>query len=78
MTEQNTLLVSGVVGAAVGVAVGFMFFTARGQAWRQDAEANLDVLVREAEHLMSTLGQVRQGIAELRSGPAPAGWPRTA
>jgi len=78
VSVQNTLIAGGVVGAAVGVAVSFIFFTEQGRAWREEAQANLDQLAREAEKLLGAVDQVRHGVAELRSGGGQAGWQRTA
>ena len=75
MTDQRTLIAGGVVGAALGIAVSFMYFTEAGRAWRQEIEQNLDSLTREAEKLLGAVDQVRTGVAELRSGQ---GWQRTA
>jgi gas vesicle protein len=74
---QNTLIAGGILGALAGVAVSFMFFTDQGRAWREEAQANLDSLAREAEKLLAAVDQVRSGVAELRSG-AQTGWQRTA
>jgi gas vesicle protein len=74
---QNTLIAGSIVGAVVGAAVSFMFFTEQGRAWREEAQGNLDSLAREAEKLLSAVDQVRSGVAELRSG-AQTGWQRTA
>jgi gas vesicle protein len=73
---QNTLIAGGVVGAAVGVALSYMFFTEQGREWREHAEQNLDSLAREAEKLLGAVEQVRSGVAELRGGQA--GWQRSA
>lgn len=75
MSVQNTLIAGGVVGAALGVAVSYIFFTEQGRRWRMDAEANLDSLAREAEKFLGAMEQVRQGVAELRGETA---WQRTA
>jgi gas vesicle protein len=74
---QNTLIAGSILGALAGVAVSFMFFTDQGRAWREEAQANLDSLAREAEKLLTAVDQVRSGVAELRSG-AQTGWQRTA
>jgi gas vesicle protein len=74
---QNTLIAGGVIGAIVGVAVSFMFFTEQGRAWREEAQGNLDSLAREAEKLLAAVDQVRTGVNELRAG-AQTGWQRTA
>ena len=76
MSVQNTLIAGGVVGAALGVAVSYMFFTEEGREWRLQAEQNLDALAREAEKLLGAMEQVRSGVAELRGGQGA--WQRTA
>ena len=73
---QKTLIAGGVVGAALGVAVSFMFFTEQGREWREQAERNLDSLAREAEKLLGAVEQVRTGVAELRGGQGA--WQRSA
>ena len=89
MNVQRTLIAGSMVGAVVGAAVSFMFFTDQGRAWREEAQGNLDFaalqrpvqrldsLAREAEKLLAAVDQVRTGVAELRSG-AQSGWQRTA
>lgn len=79
MSVQNTLIAGGVVGAAVGVALTYMFFTEQGRVWREEAQANLDTLAREAEKLLTAVDQVRHGVAELRgSATGQSEWSRTA
>jgi gas vesicle protein len=78
VSVQNTLITGGVVGAAMGVAFSYLFFTEQGRVWRADAEANLDTLAREAEKLLTAVDQVRHGVAELRGTTGQAEWSRTA
>jgi len=73
---QNVLIAGGVLGALVGVSLSFLYFTDQGRAWRAHAEANLDQLAREAEKLLGAVEQVRNGVAELRTGRDT--WQRTA
>jgi gas vesicle protein len=75
VSVQNTLIAGGMVGAALGVAVSYMFFTEQGRQWRMEAEANLDALAREAERFLGAFEQVQKGVAELRGQTA---WQRTA
>lgn len=76
MNDRNTLLAGSIAGALVGVAVSFLYFTDQGRALRARAEANLDVLAREAEKLFGAVEQVRSGVAELRTGKDS--WQRSA
>lgn len=77
MSERNLLIIGGIVGALVGVATSYMLFTEEGRQWRVEAERNLSGLIEEAERLLSAADQVRQSVAELRTG-ARTGWPRPA
>ena len=77
MTERNVLIFGGIVGALTGVAVGYMFFTPGGQRWRVQVERNLTTFMQEAERLLSAADQVRQSVAELKTG-AQSGYPRPA
>ena len=76
MTERQMVIAGGVVGALVGMAASYMFFTPSGQRWRVQAERNLTTFMQEAERLLSAADQVRQSVAEIRGGQA--GWPRSA
>ena len=76
MTERSIVIVGGVVGALAGIASAYMFFTPNGQRWRVGAEKNLTTFLQEAERLLSAADQVRQSVAELRSGQS--GWARSA
>lgn len=78
MSVQNTLIAGGIVGAVVGVAASYMFFTDEGRRWREQAEANFDALAKEAERFLTAVDQVRTGVSELRGTTAQAGWQRTA
>ena len=60
MNDRTTLMAGSVVGALIGVAVSFLYFTESGRYWRQQAEANLDSLAREAEKLLGAVDQVRE------------------
>jgi gas vesicle protein len=80
VTEQNTVILGALVGAFAGAAVGYMYFTDNGRQWRESAERNFATIAQEAERLMTSVDQVRQGVAELRGNAANAaqGWSRTA
>lgn len=76
MNDRQIVIAGGVVGALAGMAAGYMFFTPGGQRWRVDAERNLTTFMQEAERLLSAADQVRQSVAEIRSGQT--GWAKTA
>jgi gas vesicle protein len=77
VNDRNVMIAGSVLGALVGVAVGYLFVTEDGRRWREQAEGNFSGLIQEAERLLSAADQVRQSVAELR-GSAKAGWPRSA
>ena len=76
MNDRQIVIAGGIVGALAGMAAGYMFFTPGGQRWRVDAERNLTTFMQEAERLLSAADQVRQSVAEIRSGQT--GWAKTA
>lgn len=76
MSDRGTLITGGVLGAAIGVAVSYMYFTEEGRAWRSRAEESLASLAQEADKILGAVDQVRHGMAEIRGGQG--NWPRTA
>jgi hypothetical protein len=76
VNDRQVVVAGGIVGALAGMAAGYMFFTPGGQRWRVDAERNLTTFIQEAERLLSAADQVRQSVAEIRSGQT--GWAKTA
>jgi hypothetical protein len=76
VNDRQVVVAGGIVGALAGMTAGYMFFTPGGQRWRVDAERNLTTFIQEAERLLSAADQVRQSVAEIRSGQT--GWAKTA
>ena len=79
MSERSTLIWSAMVGAAVGVGVGYLLFTERGRRLREDVTPELETLVREAMRLGSAVEDLRHGrpAGEVgRVASAPRAWPR--
>jgi hypothetical protein len=76
VNDRNVLIAGSVVGALVGVAAAYLFFTEDGRRWREQAEGSFSGLMQEAERLLSAADQVRQSVAELRG--SKTGWPRSA
>jgi gas vesicle protein len=68
------------IGAAVGGFVGFLLFTDRGRAFRQELEPQLEQLFGEAQRLTTAFDKtrraVKEGLATLT--PAEAGQQREA
>jgi hypothetical protein len=76
VNDRHIIVAGGIIGALAGMAAGYLFFTPDGQRFRVDAERNLSAFMHEAERLLSAADQVRQSVAEIRSGQA--GWARSA
>jgi hypothetical protein len=77
VNERNVLIAGSLIGALVGAAVSYLYFTEGGRRWREQAEGGFGGLLEEAERLLSAADQVRQSVADLR-GSARTGWPRSA
>ncbi|MGE0041389.1 MAG: hypothetical protein AB7H88_21235 [Vicinamibacterales bacterium] len=75
MNDRDTLILSGMLGAAAGVALGYLLFTTHGRQLREDVEPNLEALMREAARLREAIDQVRAGVREFQSETRDA-WPR--
>lgn len=58
MREQSRVMVSAVVGALVGAAAGYLFFTERGSALRDRIEPAVDDLRREFARFQRTIAKV--------------------
>lgn len=67
MNDRDTLILSGMLGAATGVALGYLLFTSHGRQLREDVGPNVEALVQEASRLRDAIDQVRAGIREFQS-----------
>ena len=60
------------IGAALGGFVGFLLFTERGRAFRQELEPQLEQLMGEAQRLTTAFDKTRRavkdGLATLQTG----------
>jgi hypothetical protein len=54
MTEKTCSVIGATAGAAIGACIGYMFFTARGRAFRRELEPLLDELADELGHFRGT------------------------
>jgi len=75
VTERNTLIVGGMLGAVAGLAVGYLFFTEEGRRLREDVEPSIETLMREAGKLSAAVDQVRRGVSDFQAEARDA-WPR--
>ena len=58
MNERQTVIVSAVVGAAIGAAAGYLFFTERGRGVRSRMEPLVDDLRQEFTRFQRTIQKV--------------------
>lgn len=58
MTERNAVCAGATIGAFVGGAVAYLFFTARGRTVRDRMEPAVDDLMREFHKFRRTLEKV--------------------
>ena len=55
MNESRVIVAGALVGALVGAGVGYLFFTDRGQHWRNRLEPAVDDLRREFARFQGTV-----------------------
>ena len=58
MTERTAICTGAVVGAAVGAAASYLFFTEPGRSMRDRMEPAVDDLIREFQKFRRTLEKV--------------------
>ena len=58
VNEQSRVMAGAVVGALVGAAAGYLFFTSRGGEWREKLEPTVDELRREFARFQKTIEKV--------------------
>lgn len=66
MTEKSQTCVVSCIGAAIGAAVAYMFFTNEGRRWRARLEPAIDDIARELDHFRGTVTKA--------AGVAGEGW----
>ena len=78
MNDRNLMILGGMIGAVVGVGVGFALFTERGRQLR--AELQPEIEARDARSRAPDAGrgrlQDRAGRRRRRARPRPSAWPR--
>ena len=85
MSEQSRLMAGAAIGAIVGAAAGYLFFTDRGRVLRERMEPAVDDLRRELGRFQKTIEKLgsmaNEGMrvvnefnaARGQSGPYPSG-----
>ncbi len=78
MNDRNLMILAGMLGAAVGVGVGFVLFTDRGRRLRAELQPEIEGVIREAVKLSQTVDEFNRGRAVPRPSAAagPSAWPR--
>lgn len=78
MSERNLMILGGVLGATVGVGVGFLLFTKRGRQLHADLQPEIENVIREAMQLTQVVDDLKHGRPAPPTGVAAgaAPWPR--
>ena len=72
MNDRNLMILGGVIGAIVGVGVGYALFTERGRQLRAELQPEIECVIREAVRLTPVVDEVKTG----RPAAPAASWPR--
>lgn len=75
MSDRDLMILGGMMGAVVGVGVGFALFTARGRQLRAELQPEIEGLLREAARLTQVVEDFKAGRPRAQTGAAAA-WPR--
>jgi gas vesicle protein len=75
--DRNLMILGGILGAAVGVAAGFVLFTERGRQLRAELQPEIETVLREAVRLTQVVEEFKAGKPAAQvAGAAAATWPR--
>ena len=64
MDERSRVLLSSLLGAAVGGVVGYLYLTETGRKVRKQIEPSLDAIVNELQRARDTGAKVREVVQE--------------
>ena len=64
MDERSRVLLSSLLGAAVGGVVGYLYLTETGRKVRKQIEPSLDAIVKELQRARDTGAKVREVVQE--------------
>jgi hypothetical protein len=73
--DRNLMILGGILGAAVGVGVGFVLFTERGRQLRAELQPEIETVLREAVRLTQVVEDFKAGKPAAQVAGA-ATWPR--
>ena len=71
MDDRARITLSMAVGAVVGGFVGFLLFTDRGRAFRQELEPQLEQFMGEAQRLSAAFDKTRKAVKDGLAGLNP-------
>ena len=75
MSDRDVMILGGMMGAVVGVGVGFALFTSRGRRLRAQLQPEVEGVLREAARLTQVVEDFKAGRPLAQAGAAAA-WPR--
>lgn len=78
MNDRNLMILGGMLGALVGVGVGFVLFTDRGRQLRAELQPEIETMIREAVRLSQVVDDFRSGrpVGEASAAVGAGPWPR--
>ncbi len=78
MNDRNLMILGGMIGAVVGVGLGFTLFTDRGRRLRSELQPEIEAVLREAARLTQVVEDFKSGrpLAEAGAAAGAAAWPR--
>jgi len=76
--DRNLMILGGILGAAVGVGVGFVLFTERGRQLRAELQPEIETVIREAVRLTQVVDEFKSGrpVGQASTAAAGATFPR--
>ena len=78
MSDRDMMILGGIIGAAAGVAAGFVLFTERGRQLRAELQPEIETVMREAMRLTQVVDDFKSGrpVAEAGVAAGASAWPR--
>ncbi|MGE0866023.1 MAG: YtxH domain-containing protein [Vicinamibacterales bacterium] len=76
--DRNLMILGGMIGAIVGVGVGFALFTERGRRLRAELQPEIETVIREAMRLTQVVEDFKSGraVGPVEAAGGAAAWPR--
>lgn len=78
MNDRNLMILGGMLGALVGVGVGYVLFTERGRQLRAELQPEIETVIREAVRLTQVVDDFKSGrpVGQASAAVGAAPWPR--